>query len=139
MSLHFAWQILRLYLIPVSYSCIDLVQVSPYFVFEEPWRSQLDVWAKNSNPTWVCLKIGSLKPLLWFKDSIEALGRPHVQVMDFRSATIDIDTGWRRKITRRTTGARGCEFLQVLNNLIYVEPFSLSISVYLGLYQSIST
>jgi len=57
--------------------CLTNPQVSSYFVFEEPWRSQLDVWAKNSNPTW---------------DSIEALGRPHVQVMNIRSANIDLDT-----------------------------------------------
>lgn len=52
-------------------------QNSTYFVFEEPWRSQLDVWDKNSSPTW---------------DSITSLERPHVQVFNWRSANIDLDT-----------------------------------------------
>ena len=36
------------------------------------------------------------------------------------------------KIMSRTTGARDCKFLTILNNLIYLEPFSLSILVYPG-------
>jgi len=45
-------------------------------VFQEPWRSQLDVWAKNPNPTW---------------DSIASLERPHIQVLNWGSAKIDLD------------------------------------------------
>jgi len=51
---------------------------SKYFVFEEPWRSELESWAKNFNPDW---------------DSIKALKRPHVEILKWNNAyRIDLDT-----------------------------------------------
>ena len=43
-----------------------------------------------------------------------------------------------KKITSRTTRLQVCnKFWTILNNFIYIDPFSLSISVYLGLSLSI--
>ena len=43
----------------------------------------------------------------------------------------------QRKIMSHTSGAQVCKFGTVLNNLIFIEPFSLSFSVYLDLSWSI--
>jgi len=56
--------------------CLTNSEKFHYFVLEEPWKSQLDTWSKSLVTHW---------------DSISALKRPHVEIRNWRSATIDLD------------------------------------------------